>query len=104
MNCYADTGFLVSLHSADAKSAPAKMWMKSHGMPMIWTWLHELQFRNAIPAQMQREGRPLHSGSTFFSGTTSVIPLSKRQKGFLAKTDCVPSPFTLPVVALYSTS
>jgi len=50
MNCDADTGFLVSLHSADAKSAPAKMWMKSHGMPMIWIWLHEFIFRNAILA------------------------------------------------------
>jgi len=55
MNCYADTGFLVSLQSADANSALAKMWMKSHGMPMIWTWLHELEFRNAIRLQAFRK-------------------------------------------------
>ena len=55
MNCYADTGFLVSLHSADANSVRAKMRMKSHGMPMAWTWLHEMEFRNAIRLQAFRK-------------------------------------------------
>ncbi len=55
MKCYADTGFLVSLHSADANSAPAKAWMKAHGVPMAWTWLHEMEFRNAIRLQAFRK-------------------------------------------------
>jgi predicted nucleic acid-binding protein len=55
MKCYADTGFLVSLHSADANSVPAKARMKSHGVPMAWTWLHEMEFRNAIRLQAFRK-------------------------------------------------
>lgn len=55
MKAYADTAFLVSLHSADANSEPAKMRMKHHGMPMAWTWLHELEFRNAIRLQAFRK-------------------------------------------------
>lgn len=52
MTCYADTGFLVSLHTIDANSEAAKGRMKSHGAPMIWTWLHEMEFRNAIRLQV----------------------------------------------------
>ncbi len=55
MKCYADTGFLVSLHGVDANSAPAKARMKSHGVPMAWTWLHEMEFRNAIRLQAFRK-------------------------------------------------
>lgn len=51
MKCYADTGFLVSLHSSDANSVPARARMKTHGVPMAWTWLHEMEFRNAIRLQ-----------------------------------------------------
>lgn len=61
MKCYADTGFLVSLHSSDANSAPAKAWMRSHGVPMAWTWLHEMEFRNAIRLQVFRKQLdPIH--------------------------------------------
>ncbi len=55
MKCYADTGFLVSLHSSDANSAAAKARMKSHGVAMAWTWLHEMEFRNAIRLQAFRK-------------------------------------------------
>lgn len=55
MNLYADTGFLVSLQSDDDNTAAAKDWMRRHGVPMIWTWLHELEFRNAIRLQCFRE-------------------------------------------------
>ena len=55
MKCYPDTGFLVSLHSADANSVPAKARMKAHGVPMAWTWLHEMEFRNAIRLQAFRK-------------------------------------------------
>ncbi len=55
MSCYADTGFIVSLHSRDANSDLAKARMKSHGVPMVWTWLHEMEFRNAIRLQVFRK-------------------------------------------------
>lgn len=29
--------------------------MKSHGRPMAWTWLHEMEFRNAIRLQAFRK-------------------------------------------------
>lgn len=29
--------------------------MKSHGSPMAWTWLHEMEFRNAIRLQAFRK-------------------------------------------------
>jgi predicted nucleic acid-binding protein len=54
MSCYADTGFLVSLHTTDANSAAARGRMKRHGAPMAWTWLHEVEFRNAIRLQAFR--------------------------------------------------
>lgn len=54
MSLYADTGFLVSLHTTDANSASARSWMKRHGEPMPWTWLHEIEFRNAIRLQAFR--------------------------------------------------
>ena len=54
MNCYADTGFLVSLHTTDANTAAARGRMKRCGAPMAWTWLHEVEFRNAIRLQAFR--------------------------------------------------
>jgi predicted nucleic acid-binding protein len=54
MSLYADTGFLVSLHATDANSTAARVWMKRHGEPMPWTWLHEVEFRNAIRLQAFR--------------------------------------------------
>lgn len=54
MRVYADTGFLVSLHTVDANTAAARARMKRHGVPMLWTWLHEIEFRNAIRLQAFR--------------------------------------------------
>ena len=54
MNYYADTGFLVSLHTTDANTAAARGRMKRRGAPMAWTWLHEVEFRNAIRLQAFR--------------------------------------------------
>jgi predicted nucleic acid-binding protein len=45
---YADTAFLVSVHSRDAKSPEALVRMNAQSIPLVWTWLHELEFRNAI--------------------------------------------------------
>ena len=55
MSCYADTGFLVSLHGSDANTAAAKSWLQLHGSPMVWTWLHEMEFRNAVRLQVFRK-------------------------------------------------
>ncbi len=54
MSHYADTGFLVSLHTTDANTAAARKRMKRHGGPMPWTSLHEVEFRNAIRLQAFR--------------------------------------------------
>ena len=54
MKVYADTGFLVSLHTTDANTAAARARMRRHGAPMPWTWLHEIEFRNAIRLQAFR--------------------------------------------------
>ncbi|WP_367874727.1 type II toxin-antitoxin system VapC family toxin [Luteolibacter sp. Populi] len=48
MKAYADTGFLVSVHFPDANSASAVKRMKRQALPLAWTWLHELEFKNAI--------------------------------------------------------
>ncbi len=55
MKLYADTGFLVSLQTSDANSRPARARMKRHGAPLVWTWLHETEFRNAIRLQAFRK-------------------------------------------------
>ena len=55
MKAYADTGFLVSLHSRDANSERAITRMESHTVPMAWTWLHDLEFRNAVCLQEFRK-------------------------------------------------
>lgn len=55
MSLYADTGFLVSLHTTDANTVSARAWMKRHGEAMPWTWLHEVEFRNAIRLQAFRK-------------------------------------------------
>lgn len=54
MKAYADTGFLVSLHTPDANTGAARARMRRHGAPMPWTWLHEIEFRNAIRLQAFR--------------------------------------------------
>jgi predicted nucleic acid-binding protein len=54
MKTYADTGFLVSLHTTDANTTSARIRMKRYGAPMPWTWLHEIEFRNAIRLQAFR--------------------------------------------------
>ena len=55
MKAYADTGFLASLHCRDANSDRAIARMESHSVPMAWTWLHELEFRNAVRLQVFRK-------------------------------------------------
>jgi predicted nucleic acid-binding protein len=54
MKAYADTGFLVSLHSVDANTAAAARKMKRQALPVAWTWLNELEFRNALRLKIFR--------------------------------------------------
>ncbi len=48
MKAYADTGFLCSLYAPDAHSARAAARMASQTLPLAFTWLHQLEFRNAL--------------------------------------------------------
>lgn len=48
MTAYADTGFLCSLMAPDANTAAALKRMKNQALPMGWTWIHDLEFRNAL--------------------------------------------------------
>lgn len=48
MNAYADTGFLCSLMAPDANTAAAVKRMKIQELPLAWTWIHDLEFRNAL--------------------------------------------------------
>jgi predicted nucleic acid-binding protein len=54
MRAYADTSFLVSVHCRDENTARAIARMKSQAFPLAWTWLHELEFRNAIRLRVFR--------------------------------------------------
>ena len=55
MKAYADTGFLVSLHSRDANSDRAIARMEGHPASIAWTWLHDLEFKNALRLQVFRK-------------------------------------------------
>ncbi len=55
MKAYADTAFLVSLHSRDSNSPAALRRMKRQALPLAWTWLHELEFRNAMRLRVFRK-------------------------------------------------
>jgi len=48
MKAYADTAFLVSVHCRDANTSRALARMKTQSFPIAWTWLNELEFRNAM--------------------------------------------------------
>ena len=54
MKAYADTTFLVSLHTRDGHTGAAVERMKRLVLPLPWTWLHELEFRNAIRLRVFR--------------------------------------------------
>jgi predicted nucleic acid-binding protein len=60
MNAYVDTAFLVSLHTRDANTGAAVARMKRQVEPLLWTWLHELEFRNAVRLRLFRREMELH--------------------------------------------
>lgn len=51
---YADTGFVCSLLAPDANTAAAVKRMRSQKLPLAWTWLHEVEFRNAARLRVFR--------------------------------------------------
>ena len=54
MNRYADTAFLVSLHSPDAHTEKVIAWFEEHREPLPFTGLHRLEFRNALRLRVFR--------------------------------------------------
>ena len=54
MNAYADTGFLCSLYAPDAQSVRAAVRMKRQELPLPFTWLHQLEIRNALRLRVFR--------------------------------------------------
>lgn len=54
MTAYADTGFLCSLYAPDAHSAVAIARMRRQALPLPFTWLHQLELRNAFRLRVFR--------------------------------------------------
>ena len=54
MNAYADTGFLCSLYAPDAHTARAVARMARQPLPLPVSWLHQLEFRNALRLRVFR--------------------------------------------------
>jgi predicted nucleic acid-binding protein len=51
---YADTGFLCSVYAPDAHTRRALNRMKRQPLPLAWTWLHQLELRNALRLRVFR--------------------------------------------------
>ena len=59
MTAYADSGFLCSLYAPDAHSGRVVARMQRQALPLPLTWLHQLEFRNALRLRVFRgEIRP----------------------------------------------
>ena len=54
MTSYADTGFLCSLYAPDAHTRRAVARMTRQTLPLPVTWLHQLEFRNALRLRIFR--------------------------------------------------
>ena len=54
MTAYADTGFLCSLYAPDAHTGLAVTRMTRQTLPLPVTWLHQLEFRNALRLRIFR--------------------------------------------------
>ncbi len=55
MSHYADTGFLCSLYAPDAHSERAIAWMEKHQEPVCFSWLNQVEFRNALRLRVFRK-------------------------------------------------
>lgn len=54
MTAYADTGFLCSLYAPDAHTPRAIARMRRQTLPLPFTWLHQLELRNALRLRVFR--------------------------------------------------
>ena len=54
MTAYADTGFVCSLYAPDAHTQLAVSRMARQALPLPYTWLHQLEFRNALRLRIFR--------------------------------------------------
>ena len=54
MTAYADTGFLCSLYAPDTHSGRAVARMQRQALPVPLTWLHQIEFRNALRLRVFR--------------------------------------------------
>jgi predicted nucleic acid-binding protein len=52
---YADTGFLCSLYAPDAHSERAIVRMEKQTLPVSFTWLNQVEFRNALRLRVFRK-------------------------------------------------
>ena len=55
MSTYADTGFICSVLAPDANTQIALRRMRKQALPLNWTWLHDLEFRNAMRLRVFRK-------------------------------------------------
>lgn len=55
MKAYADTGFLCSLYAPDAHTGAAVTRIQRQTLPLPFTWLHQLEFRNALRLRIFRK-------------------------------------------------
>ncbi|MEO6027047.1 MAG: type II toxin-antitoxin system VapC family toxin [Candidatus Binatia bacterium] len=53
---YADTGFLCSLYAPDAHTPRVLTRMKRQPLPLAFTWVHQLELRNALRLKVFRRG------------------------------------------------
>ena len=54
MTGYADTGLLCSLYAPDAHTGRAVARLRRQPLPLPFTWLHQLEFRNALRLRVFR--------------------------------------------------
>lgn len=54
MSNYADTGFLCSLYAPDALTRRVIARMRGQALPLPFTWLHQLELRNALRLRVFR--------------------------------------------------
>ena len=55
MNDYADTGFICSLYAPDAHTDRAARFMEKQDAPISFSWLHQVEFRNALRLRVFRK-------------------------------------------------
>lgn len=55
MNDYADTGFLCSLYAPDTHTPGAIKVMVRQRSPLAFTWIHQIEFRNAFRLRVFRK-------------------------------------------------